>query len=126
MTELTQVRNFLLYNRHPSYPSLYTDSTRSMDDEDWLDDSGPSLQQGHQADPLVDREWEKLSTKYNDVRFLKPGGLWVHLTDPRPATAKGSPTASCQPCKKASTRALSSPCPSHDPSAPCADGPPLF
>ena len=39
-----------------------------MDDEDWLDDSNSSLQQGHQADPLVDREWEKLSTKYSDVR----------------------------------------------------------
>ena len=42
-------------------------------DEDWLEDpSGPSRAQGGSTDPLADREWERLSTRYSDVSWSHP------------------------------------------------------
>ena len=77
-----------------------------MDDDDWLEDAGPSSKvQGGAGDPLVDNEWNKLATKYSDV------SSWIcaqvlGLIRCRPVTAKESPMASCRPCSKGSIKAL--------------------
>lgn len=35
-------------------------------DEDWLDDA-PAAHPGAHGDPLVDRQWERITTRYADV-----------------------------------------------------------
>lgn len=49
-----------------SFDLYYTPRTDArMADEDWLEDDAL---QGAREDPLVDAEWNKLQTKYSDVR----------------------------------------------------------
>jgi hypothetical protein len=64
---LCKISSFL--RLHPSFQRPY--STRKpltiMDsDEDWLDDA-PTAHAGAHGDPLVDREWERITTRYSDV-----------------------------------------------------------
>lgn len=40
-------------------------------DEDWLDDA-PTAHAGAHGDPLVDRQWERITTRYADVCYLPP------------------------------------------------------
>lgn len=52
-------------------PPTHLDSkplTTMDSDEDWLDDA-PTAHAGAHGDPLVDREWERITTRYSDVSF---------------------------------------------------------
>ncbi len=44
-------------------------------DDDWLEDTshaGPSTWQGGAEDPLVERQWDRLQTRYTDVSLRVP------------------------------------------------------
>lgn len=61
------------------------------EDDDWLDDSGPS--QGGATDPLTNVEYDRMASKYSDVSPFLSTSTWIYI-DGRPDTERGLPMGS--------------------------------
>jgi hypothetical protein len=61
---------------------LDIDHIISIMDDDWLEHhphAGPSTWQGSAQDPLVDRQWDRLQTRYTDVSIGIPAGVQCNI-----------------------------------------------